>query len=455
MEKQELAYKRKARKRGKNRKVRIEQVYDMDNLILADKEARRGKKAHKGVRLFDADPQGQLLVLQSMLMERTYHTSEGHECTRMCPCGKERLLHKLPYYPDHIENHALMQVIFPVMTRAYYYDSSASIKGKGMHFAAKRTERYIDEHKDAGRIYYVKLDFVKFYHNIDQRKVYDCLCRKFGNEGIRYLLWEIVTACDEGLGIGLFPIQPIANYYTCPLCRVLMAMFDVRVEIYCDDLVIMGLSKKEVWKAVNFVKWYADEVMGQPIHENIGMQIIDDTHGLDFVGYQYFFDHTLLRKRMKEKFKKRMAHVTDPLMRYEVATSYKGWLMHCDGYNLWCKVMDMKSFKDLQVPKPEDVDSEGKRMLKGARVSASILTGREIVFLDAEVGVRSKFSKNGKEKKSTLIQVEEHGQKFKFFTDNQKLISTIEYIKEHDGFPFKGTLVNVNTTGGLPDYEIQ
>jgi hypothetical protein len=54
-----------------------------------------------------------------------------------------------------------------------------------------------------------------------------------------------------------------------------------------------------------------------------------------------------------------------------------------------------------------------------------------------------------------LIQVEEHGQKFKFFTDNQKLISTIEYIKEHDGFPFKGTLVNVNTTGGLPDYEIQ
>lgn len=459
MAEKELAYKRKARLRGKNRKIRIEQVYDMNNLRCADHEARKGKdgptKNHKGVRVFDKDAENLLMKLQKALQEETYHTSEGHECERMCPCGKVRLLHKLPYYPDHIEHHALMQVIFPVMKRYYYFDSSASIKGKGMHFAQRRTEKYIRRNMSAGRLYYAKIDFVKFYHNIDQMKCFDCLARTFGNAGIRYLIWEVLTACKEGLGIGLYPIQPMANFYTCPLCRLVMMLFDVWVEIYCDDIVIMSRDKKQVWKAVNYIIGYAREDMRQEVHKGIGVQVIDERHMVDFVGYQFFFGHTFVRKKMKVKFKRKMHNLKDPMRRYQVATAYKGWLMHCDGFTLWRKIMGMKSFKDLQVPKFDDVDGDGKRMLKGARVSASILVGREIVFLDAEIGVKSKFLKNGQVKKSTLIQVEEHGQKFKFFTDNQKLIKTVEYVKEHDGFPFKGTIVNVNTGGGLPDYEIQ
>lgn len=181
MAQQELAYKRKARLRGKNRKVRIAQVYDMGNLRMADHEARRGKKSHKGVRIFDQDVDGNLQALHDLLATATYHTSEGHECVRHCPCGKDRLLHKLPYFPDHIENHALMQVIMPVMMRAYYYDSSASVKGKGMHFAARRTRKYIRKKQREARIYFAKLDFVKFYHKIDQQKIYDVLARKFGD----------------------------------------------------------------------------------------------------------------------------------------------------------------------------------------------------------------------------------------------------------------------------------
>ena len=165
---EELAYKRKARKRGKNRKLRIEQVWQMWNLELADRNARKRKGSHLGVRMFDEHREANLSHLQQLLMTETYHTSPGQEVEQWCPCGKIRLLHKLPYFPDHIENHALMQVIMPTMMRHYYYDSSASIEGKGMHFAAKRTEKWIDKHKKSGRLYYAKLDFVKFYHNIDQ-----------------------------------------------------------------------------------------------------------------------------------------------------------------------------------------------------------------------------------------------------------------------------------------------
>lgn len=457
---EELAYKRKRRLRGKNRKVCGSMVYDYTNLFSAQKEARKGKdtlrRRHKGVRLFDEKQDYFLQHIQNDIRNMSYHTSTPNCCEQLCPCGKVRMLTKLPFNPDHIVHHALMRVVYPTMKRYYYYDSYASIKGKGMHFAKRRVERFIDENKDAGRLYWIKRDFVKFYHNIHQDKMYVFLCRLFTDKVVRNLFYEVTTVCEQGLGIGLYPIQPIVNLYTCDMCRTIMRECNgVRVFVYCDDILVIGRTKQEVWKANAIIERFANDVFQQPLHEKYGMQIVDEKCFCDFVGFRFFFGRTFIRKAMARKFRKAMRKLKDPLRRFQVATSYKGWLMHCDGYNYWRRIMAMKSFKELKVPKFDDVDSEGKRMLKGQRISASILVGREITFVDCEIGVRSKFTKNGKEKKSTLILVEEHGQRFKFFTDNQKLIQTMEYIKENGMFPFRGTLVNVNMGGGLPDYEIQ
>lgn len=437
-------------KRGKNRKVRIEQVYDEQNMLLADRKARNGKRGHKGVKLFDADRERLMSELIADIKNGTFHTSEGHECIRHCPCGKDRLLHKLPYYPDHIEHHALMQVVLPVMERYYYYDTFASVKGKGIHFAKRRVEQYIDRNKGKGRIYYVALDFVKYYHMIDQQHCYGTLCEVFGDKGIRYLMKEVVTACESGLGIGLYPIQPIATLYLCKLCREVNEKFGVHVFLYCDDMKILGTDKKEVWKAANYVMEYADKVLKQPLHDNIGMQIIDERHCLDFVGYQFFFGHTLVRKSVKNRFKQRMAQLRDPLKRYQVASSYRGWLMHCNGYNLWTKVMGMKSFADLQLPQFEETDANGKRILQGREVSAASLIDRPIAFIDCEPDVKTR---NGDGR--MLILVEEHNQRMKFFTKNAVLIKSFKYIKENELFPFEGTLRRDFGNKGFPNYYIE
>lgn len=136
---------------------------------------------------------------------------------------------------------------------------------------------------------------------------------------------------------------------------------------------------------------------------------------------------------MKRKFVRKMHRLKDPWRRYEVANAYRGWLMHCNGYNLWKKTMKMKSFKELRVPKFENTDADGRRMLEGSRVSASMLVGRELTFLDAEMGVRSKF-----DKPSAVVQVEDRGIKMKFFTCNQRLLQTIGYLKDNEYFPFRG-----------------
>lgn len=447
--KTEYSRDRKRRLRGKNRHIRFSLVHSVPNLQAADSEARKGKVRHKGVRIFDRKPLENINALSADLQNKNYHTSPGHECVRHCPCGKDRILHKLPYYPDHIVHHAQMRVIMPTLINSYFYDSAASIPGRGMHYAAKRIERFIDENKGAGRLYYAKLDFTKFYHNINQQKIERILAQKFTDSGIRYISHEIVTACNEGLGIGLFPIQPFANFYTSPLCREVMRRFNVRVFIYCDDIAIISRDKKQVWAAVNFVKDYARNVMEQPLHTNIGVQIIDEKHCLDMVGYCFYFNHTLLRKRMKNKFKRKMHRLTNPMRRYEVANAYKGWLKHCNGFNLWRNIMGMKSFKDLHIPSFEKRDPDGKRMLDGVRTSASMLEGQEITFLDIEVGVKSKFKKA-----AAVVQVEMNSKKYKFFTCNARLIETLEYVKKQNAFPFLGTLTHNNTTGHA-DYFIQ
>lgn len=342
-----------------------------------------------------------------------------------------------------------MQVIMPILNKYFYADSSASVEGKGIHYAEKRTIKWIDKHKSAGRLYYSKLDFVKFYHNIDQEKCYESLCKTFGDKGIRYLLHEVVTACEKGLGIGLYPIQPLANFYMCALCREVMSKFDVYMEIYCDDIVIISESKKEVWRAVNYVKEYAANVLCQPLHENIGVQIIDENHFLDFVGYRYYFNHTLIRKKMKSRFKRKMARLREPMKRYSVAVSYKGWLQHCNGMSLWRSVMNMKSFKDIKVPRFEKVDSNGKRILEGSRVAISMLTEQKLTFTDVETEMTSKFGKP-----AAVVQVQdEKGKLFKFFTSSPRLLQVMSYVKENNELPFAGKIVNRNTSG-YPDYDI-
>lgn len=445
----ELAYKRKARLRGKNRKLRIEQVYDMDNLIEADHQARKRKGGHRGVRVFDRDRDNLLAALQKSIADQTYHTSPGTDVEQHCPCGKVRLLHKLPYYPDHIENHALMQVIMPTMMRHYYYDSTASIKDKGIHFAERRTQKWIDKHSNADKLYYAKLDFVKFYHNIDRQKCYERIAKKFGNKGIRYLLHEIIFACKQGLGIGLFPIQPIANFYTSDFCREMTRLYDVSIEIHCDDVLIISVSKNEVWKAVAYMQSYAKNVMEQPLHQNIGVQIIDKHNFVDYVGYRYYFQHTLLRKRMKERFKRKMARKSPEPLRYRSAVSYRGWMMHCDGFNLWCRTMKMKSFNDIQVPRYERRDAEGRRIIEGVKTAIGMIADQPLDFLDVELGVQSKFGKP-----AAWVQVRtEQGKLYKFITSGPRLLQIFQYVSQNNELPFRGRIVNRNASG-YPDYDI-
>ena len=102
-------------------------IYTMDNLVLAEQKARKGKSQQYGVKAFDADKENKLIELQDILKNDTFKTSDYIVFTIQDP--KEREIYKLPYYPDRIVQHAIVNILDPIFIGVFTTDSYSSIKG--------------------------------------------------------------------------------------------------------------------------------------------------------------------------------------------------------------------------------------------------------------------------------------------------------------------------------------
>lgn len=109
-------------------------IIPYENLVRADKKARLGKTKRYGVKKFDRNPYENLVRLQKALIEDTYRTSEYCVYTIIADRGnKEREIYRLPYYPDRIVHHAIMNVIEPYLVNRFTADTFNCLKGRGIH----------------------------------------------------------------------------------------------------------------------------------------------------------------------------------------------------------------------------------------------------------------------------------------------------------------------------------
>ena len=114
-------------------------IISYENLVRAEKKARLGKTKRYGVKKFDRNPYENLVRLQKALIEDTYRTSEYCVYTIIADRGnKEREIYRLPYYPDRIVHHAIMNVIEPYLVNRFTADTFNCLKGRGIHYGVKR-----------------------------------------------------------------------------------------------------------------------------------------------------------------------------------------------------------------------------------------------------------------------------------------------------------------------------
>lgn len=110
--------------------------------------------------------------------------------------GKVRDIVKQKYFPWRILHHAIMRVIEEDVYRNLIYDTSACIKGKGLHFGVRRMKRFLRRYPEYK--WFVKTDFKKFYQSILHELIAAALRRKFKDERFIKLIEIAVLSYDSG-----------------------------------------------------------------------------------------------------------------------------------------------------------------------------------------------------------------------------------------------------------------
>ncbi|MFA9212962.1 MAG: reverse transcriptase/maturase family protein [Candidatus Methylacidiphilales bacterium] len=298
-----------------------QKITTLENLELSDKKARKGKNVC-GVT--------DIKAIQKMLLDKTFTTSNYSTFKIYEP--KERLVYRLPYFPDRVVHHAIMNILEPVFVAMFTKDSYSCIKGKGVHAAANAV-RLALKNKDLTR-YCLKLDIKKFYPTIDHAILKQLLSRKIKDNDLLWLMGNLIDSAD-GLPIGNYLSQYFANFYLTYFDHWIKEKIKVKHYFrYADDIVILSDSKEYLHTILAEIKNYLSENLKLTVKENYQIFPVEK-RGIDFVGYVFYHTHTKIRKSIKQNFARMLVSRKNPAS----IASYNGWLKHCNCRNLQRKLL--------------------------------------------------------------------------------------------------------------------
>lgn len=305
----------------------IEKIADIENLKLADAHARRGKGYTDEIKEHDKHKEEDLKKLQQRLLEGTYQTSKYSTFKVYEP--KERLIFKLPYFPDRVCHHAILNILEPIWVNTFISQTYACIKKRGIH---KLLDDLRNDLKDReGTLYCLKLDVHKFYPSIDHAILKGLIRKKIKDKILLKVLDNIIDS-SEGVPIGNYLSQFLGNLYLSPLDHYLKEVVKVHYyKRYCDDMILLSDSKEELQDWFHKIQEFLAEHLHLQLKPNYQI-FLTDSRGIDFVGYKFYHSHILLRKSIKERIKKLIRNRTKILRSKFLSSigSYYGWLTHAN-----------------------------------------------------------------------------------------------------------------------------
>lgn len=297
----------------------------MENLQAADAIARKGKSGQYGVIQHKKNAEANIIFLSTSLLDRSYKTSPYTIFRIYEP--KEREIFRLPYFPDRIAHHAIMNVLEPIFTGCFPADTYSCIKGRGIHGAVRGVKRTLRD--QTGTKYCLKLDIRKFYASIDHKILKALIRRKFKDDRLLWLLDEIIDSAP-GLPIGNYLSQYFANYYLTGFDHWLKEVKGIRHYFrYADDMIIFAPDKASLHQLLAEIREYLQVRLKLEVKGNYQVFPVA-ARGVDFVGYRFFHTHVLLRPSIKKNFARMMANRPS----LSSFASYYGWAAHCNSSHL-------------------------------------------------------------------------------------------------------------------------
>lgn len=294
-------------------------ILAFENLLLAFRKARKGKRSRPEVARFDLDLERELLALQSELRNRRYRPGAYRLFTIYE--RKPRQIAAAPFR-DRVVHHALLNLVEPLLDRCFIHDSYACRPGKGVHRAVDRYQVWARRYA-----YSLKLDVARYFPSIDH-DILKCQLRRhlkdpgvlrlfdliidfsplFPDEPVTYFPGDdLLTplARRTGIPIGNLTSQFLANLYLNELDHFVKQELRAPAYLrYVDDLVLLSDNKTDLhaWRGAIEERMRSLRLRIHPGKANI-FRVRD---GVDVLGYRVFPGYRLLRNDNGHRFARRL-----------------------------------------------------------------------------------------------------------------------------------------------------
>ena len=295
------------------------QIISFDNLLLAARNAQKGKRFRPSILQFNYHLETEIQTLRHELHHHTYRPGGYHTFRIFDP--KPRLISAAPYR-DRVVHHALCNIIQPLIERSFIPDTYANRLGYGTHRALSRCIHFARHHTHV-----LQCDIYRYFPSIDL-EILKTLLHKFIK--CPETLWLIDLIIDSsnpqepvityfpgdtlltpiqrrhGLPIGNLTSQFFANVYLNRFDHFVKEQLHAKCYLrYVDDFLLFSNDAAYLAQARPQIEDYLATLRLQ-IHP-IKSQLFETRQGVNFVGFRILErsirvrQHTLRRGRRRLK----------------------------------------------------------------------------------------------------------------------------------------------------------
>lgn len=288
--------------------------------------------------------------LRNMILDNTYEPSPYKECHIVDkPSKKARILEKPVFYPDQCLHHAMILLLHKrIMARLDHY-CICGIKGRGTQAGYNALRKWLDADVKHTK-YCLQGDVKKCYESIKPKMVIVAFEKFVKDKRYMAILSKIAYSHSS---------LPLGNYSSGWFCNLILLAIDSISRRhkscfyylrYADDFAALGSNKRGLHDLLLQIKEWSLS-FGLRIKGNWQVYRVD-VRGIDMLGFRFFRDHTILRKRNSLSFMREIKkYKRNPTQKGAKSILCRaGQLKHVNSFNFKKKYLadlDRKELKEV------------------------------------------------------------------------------------------------------------
>ena len=302
------------------------ELYDLicseDNIREAIKLACKDHAKDPAVIKIREDPEPYVQAVSEILRSESFHYSRFKE-KDIFERGKHRHLLFTRTFPDRIIQHAVFNIVAPILHGTIIITEYAQVKERGTHKCSIRVHN--DLNRDWQHTWYcLKIDVSHFFDNVDRNILFNMIKRKIKCPRTLDILHTIIfdVPGKKGLPIGLFSSQILSVFYLSQLDHYCKETLGIKYYYrYMDDIVILASNKILLHNYLRLIKLYV-RFIGLSLKKNYAIFPIEKRR-LDFVGFVFTHSYVALRKSTKIRYIRACNNIIRTIKYHEQVTVHQ------------------------------------------------------------------------------------------------------------------------------------